>query len=161
MSNRTSLIVGAFGLFAVLWMTESSAAAWGNEGHRLVCEIARQRLSPAGQTFLDAVRALEADIDDPFEDCQSCSPNHPSDGRTMSFLEGCIWPDESRRDTFKDTYECHFINTPQATPGFDLARDCGNLDCALVGIQRFAQYLARSQATAAGSANGERWRSAF
>ena len=128
---------------AVVAVGETSAFAWGNEGHRLVCEIALQRLSPAGHTFLEAVRALEADIKDPFQDCQSCSPGHPSDGRTMSFLQGCIWPDESRRDTFKDTYEYHFINTPQATPGFDLARDCGNLDCALAGIQRFAQYLAK------------------
>jgi hypothetical protein len=37
----------------------------------------------------------------------------------------------------------HFINTPQAAGNFDLARDCGMLDCALVGIQRFAQYLAK------------------
>jgi hypothetical protein len=46
------------------------------------------------------VRDLERHIKDPFEDCQSA--NHPSDGRPMSFLDGCIWPDESRRDTFKD-----------------------------------------------------------
>jgi S1/P1 Nuclease len=28
----------------------------------------------------------------------------------MSFQAGCIWADESRRDTFKDTYEYHYIN---------------------------------------------------
>jgi hypothetical protein len=62
-------------------------------------QIALNRLTPAGQQFLNDVRALESEIEDPFEDCQSYSPNHPSDGRSMSFLEGCIWPDESRRDT--------------------------------------------------------------
>jgi hypothetical protein len=141
MSSRTLPVV-VFTSLTSLLISASPALAWGNEGHRLVCEIALKRLSPAGQTFLNGVRALESDIDDPFEDCQSCSPSHPS-GRTMSFLEGCIWPDESRRDTFKDTYEYHFINTPQAAAGFDLLRDCGNLDCALIGIQRFAQYLAK------------------
>jgi hypothetical protein len=143
MPRPTSWVFTAPLMLALLSCGESTVFAWGNEGHQLICEIALERLTPAGRTFLDAVRALEADIQDPFEDCQSCSPGHPSDGRTMSFLEGCIWPDESRRDTFKDTYEYHFINTPQAAPGFDLLRDCGMLDCALVGIQRFAQYVAK------------------
>jgi hypothetical protein len=100
MLHRVSpLIVAALASLALVAFSENQALAWGNEGHRLVCQIALDRLTPAGQAFLDSVRALESDIEDPFEDCQSCSPNHPSDGRTMSFLESCIWPDESRRDT--------------------------------------------------------------
>jgi len=58
-------------------------------------------------------------------------------------LEGCLWADESRRDTFKGTYEYHFINVPRAATGFDLLRDCGSLDCVLIGVQRYSQYLAK------------------
>jgi hypothetical protein len=78
-----SPLVTAFASLALVAFSENQALAWGNEGHRLVCQIALDRLTPAGKSFLDAVRALESDIEDPFEDCQSCSPNHPSDGRTM------------------------------------------------------------------------------
>jgi hypothetical protein len=83
--RMSSLIVAALTALALVACSENQALAWGNEGHRLVCQIALDRLTPAGQAFLDSVRALESDIEDPFEDCQSCSPNHPSDGRTMSF----------------------------------------------------------------------------
>jgi hypothetical protein len=138
MTSRIVLLCAAAALLP------TSAFAWGNEGHRIVCEIALQRLSPAARTFVDNVRALHTEIKDGFDDCQanSCSPKHPSDARDMSFLEGCIWADESRRDTCKDTYEYHFINMPKAAAGFDLLRDCGMFDCVLVGIQRFSQYLA-------------------
>ena len=114
---------------------------WANEGHLIVCEIALRRLSPSARAFVDNVRALNTEIKDGFDDCQSnsCSPPHPSDARDLSFLDGCIWADESRRDTFKGTYEYHFINVPRAATGFDLVRDCGMFDCVLVGIQRFSQ----------------------
>ena len=118
------------------------ASGWGNEGHLIVCEIALQRLSPRARTFLDAVRANESEVRDPFRDCPDCAAAHPDDGRAMTFQEGCLWPDESRYDTFKGTYEYHFINVPAAAASLDVARDCGRLDCALAGIQRYTQYLA-------------------
>lgn len=118
------------------------ALAFGLEGHRLICEIAFQRLSPAAKTFVNEVRALRTEIRDPFDGCQNCPEVHPSDARQMSFSEGCTWADEARRDTFKGTYEYHFINVPKAAAGFDLGRDCGVFDCVLVGIQRYARYLA-------------------
>jgi S1/P1 Nuclease len=80
---------------------------------------------------------------DPFEGCdEACRADHADDGRNMSIAEGCIWADESRRDTFKHTYEYHDINVPKAETTFDFDRDCAALDCAIVGIQRFATYLA-------------------
>jgi hypothetical protein len=65
----------------------------------------------------------------------------------MSFQEACIWPDESRRDTFKGTYEYHYINVPKAFTTLDLVRDCAALDCAVIGIQRFARYVALTPGT--------------
>ena len=118
------------------------AAAWGGDAHLIVCEIALRRLSTQGRAFLDAVRAHEAEIGDPFRHCADCAPAHPDDGRSMSFQEGCLWPDEARTDTFKGTYEYHFLDVPAAAASLDPARDCGRLDCVLAGIQRYAQYLA-------------------
>jgi hypothetical protein len=92
--------------------------------------------------LVDAIRADIGDVEDPFDNCPDCQKPHQDDGRQMSFQEGCLWADESRRDTFKGTYEYHFINVSNAFTTLDLARDCAALDCAVVGIQRYARYIA-------------------
>jgi hypothetical protein len=121
----------------------SFAEAFGAPGHQIVCEIAFQRLTPAARTFVQAIRADRTEIRDPFAACGAvCAGDHPDDGRDMSFSQGCVWPDEARFDTYKDTYDQHFINISNVFTTFDLARDCADLDCALVGIQRFARYVA-------------------
>jgi hypothetical protein len=56
--RRSPLSVAALTSLALVAFSENQALAWGNEGHRLVCEIALDRLTPAGQAFLDSVRAL-------------------------------------------------------------------------------------------------------
>ena len=126
----------------VLMAAATNAAAWGNEGHQIVCQIAFDRLSPAGKMLLQAIQADLSNVQDPFRGCTGgCATSHPDDGRSLTFQVGCIWPDESRRDTFKDTYEYHFINVSSVFTEFSLERDCALLDCAVVGIQRFARYL--------------------
>ena len=86
------------------------ASAWGNSGHRIICQIALEQLTPEGQALVDTVKAMESSIQDPFVGCTNCPQLHLDDGRSMTFQGGCLWPDESRRDTFKGTYEYHFIN---------------------------------------------------
>jgi hypothetical protein len=127
----------------ILAAAATNALAWGNEGHEIVCQIAFDRLSPAGKMLLQTIQADLSNVQDPFRGCTgACVTSHPDDGRSMTFQLGCIWPDESRRDTFKDTYEYHFINVSNMFTEFSPERDCAPLDCAVVGIQRFAQYLA-------------------
>lgn len=116
--------------------------AWGNEGHRIICQIALDRLTPGGQALVDAIEADLGEVEDPFDNCPDCQKAHPDDGRSLSFQAGCIWADESRRDTFKGTYEYHYINVSNMVTTLDLARDCAALDCAVVGIQRYARYVA-------------------
>ncbi|HXE79718.1 MAG TPA: S1/P1 nuclease [Vicinamibacterales bacterium] len=133
----------AAALFCIVaWFAGAEpAAAWSNEGHLVICEIAFQRLSPKARAFVDAVRAHASEIRDPFRDCPGCAAAHPDDGRPMTFREGCVWPDEAHNDTFRGTYEYHFLNVPANARSIDVARDCGRLDCVLAGIQRYAQYL--------------------
>src|SRR5262245_4504213 len=125
-----------------LMLQPAPALAWGNEGHRIVCQIAFERLTPQAKALVTAIAADRHNVEDPFRDCPSCTENHPDDGRFMTFQDGCTWADESRRDTFKDTYEYHFINVPKGATSLDLARDCAALDCVLVGIQRNLRYVA-------------------
>lgn len=127
-------------------------SAWGDAGHAMVCAIAESRLTDKGTALVAEALDLHSSIDDSMAnlalDLQGKITPPPDklwdggDDRPMTFRQACLWPDESRRDTFKSTYEMHFINVPEGAP-FDLVRDCGRLDCALVGIQRYAQYLAQ------------------
>jgi len=114
---------------------------WGNEGHRIICQIALERLTPQGRALVDAIEADLGNVEDPFDNCPDCQAAHPDDGRSLSFQAGCLWADESRRDTFKGTYEYHYINVPAGSTALDLHRDCAALDCAVVGIQRYARYI--------------------
>jgi hypothetical protein len=131
----------AVGLF-VDTFGPSEALGWGNKGHRIICQIAFERLTMEGRALVDAIQADLKDVEDPFDACPACQADHDDDGRPMSFQAGCIWADESRRDTFKGTYEYHYVNLPAGSTAFDLDRDCAALDCAVVAIQRYARYIA-------------------
>jgi hypothetical protein len=144
--KRATFIVSV-GLLA-LALQPARALAWGNEGHRIVCQIAFERLTPKAKALVTAIFADRPSVNDPFAGCTSCG-DHKDDGRFMTFQEGCTWPDASRRDTFKDTYEFHFINVPRGATTLDLVRDCAALDCVLVGIQRNARYIATAPSSSA------------
>lgn len=129
-------------LGTLLLMVSQVAWGWGNPGHRIICQLAWERLTPESQDFVtSAMVDYRSSIIDPFRDCDTCSPNHADDARPMTFTAGCLWADESRRDTFRGTYEYHFVNVSNEFDTFNPDRDCAARDCATVGIQRYAQYL--------------------
>lgn len=76
---------------------------WGEQGHRIVCEIAWQRLTPAGRQLVG--RLME-------------------DGHT-GFVASCSWADAARSSTHPYTAPYHFVNIPAGSSGFDMSRDCG------------------------------------
>jgi uncharacterized protein YebE (UPF0316 family) len=47
----------------------TDAVAWGNEGHRIVCQIALERLTTQGQALMTAIQADLSSVEDPFRDC--------------------------------------------------------------------------------------------
>ena len=112
----------------------ANVSAWGEQGHRVVCRIALALLSDQGHALVQATRALESFVSNPDGEPKT----------TPSFEASCNWPDDARNDTHLSTYEYHFINVPQAASTLVVARDCAALDCVLVAIQRYAQYLART-----------------
>ena len=70
----------------------SQALAWGDEGHRIVCEIAFREAAPATQ---DAIKALIA-----------------TDGHFTTFSDACTWPDHPRQRADE-----HFVNLLRYAPG--------------------------------------------
>lgn len=96
------------------------AFAWGDNGHRMVCEIAWQRLTPGARQMVREIRRGD-----------------PNPGR--SFAWSCTWADEVR-NARPGTKGFHFINIPAGQAGVDMARDCGDdaVRCAPWAIESYA-----------------------
>jgi hypothetical protein len=119
---RTSHRFLVYGLLAFGLVAPGRTFAWSPSGHRVVCEIAWQKLTAAGKKLVKEVRS------------------HDTDG-IATFAESCVWPDEAKKSTHKGTYEYHFVNVPRGESEIVLERDCAAYDCVLVAIHRYGQYL--------------------
>lgn len=99
------------------------ARTWSGEGHRIVCEIAWQRLTPETRGFV--TRLLRRD-------------------RSRMFSEACTWADDVRDTTHPRTRTYHFADVPAGVDGFDMARDCANRQrrCAVWAVDHYARVLA-------------------
>lgn len=101
------------------------AAAWGWEGHKLVCGLAQTQLTP------DAAKMVEQLLND----------GAGLSGGRVNFAESCLWPDKVKHSSHRGTYEHHFINVPDNAMTVDLARDCGDMNCIATGVQQALSYL--------------------
>ena len=103
---------------------ETAAAMWAFDGHHIICEIAFQRLTDEARGMVFAVRAAD--------------PN-----ASPTFYQSCAWPDISRRQDHRATYEYHFMNVVEpAADEIVMERDCANYDCVQLAVVRYATYLA-------------------
>jgi hypothetical protein len=110
-----------------LVLSPALAFGWGGEGHRTVCGVAWQRLSPDGRTFADRLLGT----------------------RDMkSFVDACVWADSVRSDR-PATYNYHFINIPAGSKGMNMGRDCAAPKrCAPWAIVHYARIMADANAAA-------------
>jgi len=123
-----------FTFLICLWAITFShdSAAWGRDGHRLVCDIAEKQLTDNGKIFLARMMSQSEFLyRDPKED-----------EFASSFAESCLWADNVKYGSHLSTYENHFINLPRGADKLDLNRDCVSTDCILAAIQRAMVYLA-------------------
>lgn len=111
---------------SVLWLVllgtllfPSDGSAWGRNGHKIVCEIAFQRLTPEARALVKVLQKGEA----------------------KKFAETCLWADDVKYTTRKDTYKYHFVNIPTGKKGIEMTRDCPNKDCAPWAIEYYGQRL--------------------
>ena len=114
------IMVAALAAFAA-----SPAWAWGRDGHRIVCAVAWDDLTPAAKTRIaDMINVEDRD----------------------AFAESCNWADNY---TFfhKETQPWHFVNVPPDATSADLARDCPNGVCVIEKIETEIRVL-RDRSTA-------------
>ncbi len=96
-----SAVFSLLTICAVAW-DATPARAWGWDGHRIVCALAWDELTPP-------LRAKISNILD-------------GGGRDV-FAESCLWADDVIRWR-KETATWHYLNVPEGTTKVDLARDC-------------------------------------
>ena len=123
MTDEVSLRHLLIPLAAVFWLgSPVGVARWGHEGHKIVCEIAWQRLDTPGRALVDELS------------------QHSS---SSTFADSCNWADAVRYTSHRYTRNYHFINIPSGSGGVDLERDCGNVElrCVPWAVQHYALVL--------------------
>ena len=87
----------------VLFPISGDAWAWGDEGHKVICEIAMRLVQPNTRAEIQKLMS--------------------NDERFTSFSESCTWPDHPRQRASE-----HFVNLPRDLAGLqprDLPRRRG------------------------------------
>lgn len=100
------------------------ACAWGDLGHKVICEIALRRVAPNTRARIDQLISTDADY--------------------KSFADACAWPDHPRKRAPE-----HFLNLPRDSRGLT-GDDCGaSPACVITAIRKDASILASKQTTEA------------
>ena len=99
-----------------------SAFAWGDAGHKIVCQLAYLELTPAAKSKVDALIAL--------------------DPKFRTFATSCTWP-----DIFPAVRPAeHFLNVPRSARTIEPANLCPMADrCVASAILNDARDLATAQ----------------
>ncbi len=107
-------------LLGALLLAWGRAQAWGNDGHRIVGEIARQNLTSAAEA---GVRALLADDDEAY--------------RTLA--GATLWADDTKSD---EDRTWHYINLPRNARKEHIEQACGQPQwCVTEAIDHFHRLL--------------------
>ncbi|SDM34472.1 S1/P1 nuclease [Maricaulis salignorans] len=105
------------GGLAAAALSVSPAAAYGPDGHRIVCDLAYRYLSDEARTEVDRLVTLD-----------------PEFGH---FRDICSWADEVRGTTHEFTRTWHYINQDRNDPQVD-AEDCAEDGCITEAISLHA-----------------------
>ena len=110
-------------ILMLLILIPSFAFAWGETGHRVVCQMAYDALLPETRVELDRLIALDPDFD--------------------NFADSCLFADKPERIRWQD----HFINIPRSVQAVTTA-DCPLAEsCAFSAIHSDFLVLLDPQAT--------------
>lgn len=101
----------AFGFLAVA--TASPAAAFGRDGHRIVCDIAYDHLTTIARAEVDRLMAL--------------------DEVYAKFRDACSWADKVRGENRPETAPLHYVGLAREDPVVDLD-DCPAEGCVLSAV---------------------------
>ena len=127
MYSRINVVI-ALGLI-VLGLLPTQASAWGETGHRVVCEIAYQELLPAAREELDRLIDQDSNYD--------------------TFAESCLFADYPERIRWRD----HFINLPRSQMAITTLECPLDETCVLPAIRNDFLILLDPEST-----DDEKWR---
>ena len=116
--SRLSQVIGGLSLFVVLSsliaIVPFPAQAWRDDGHYITCHIALLELRTEVRAEVARLIALD-----------------PS---TQIFEEGCIWPDDVKYTTHRETEPWHYMNAPRGGRLIDMANCTAERGCLLSAI---------------------------
>ena len=146
MKNEAMALATAAAAALALSAVPSSALAWGDDGHKIVCMIAYRLLEPTVQQKID-------DLTGTFRRPGQNAANHTP--MFTSFSDACTFADTARRNArksgqaqfrpwryFKRFEEWHFLNVPRDARTVE-AKQCGD-NCVLRGIDYHSARLAKA-----------------
>ncbi|WGL17143.1 S1/P1 nuclease [Microbulbifer bruguierae] len=124
---KSCTVIGRFVFSAFLLIYASKIYAWGDDGHRVIGEIAWQ--------YLDAEVRAEVQV----------LLESAGEG---SLAEASTWPDRIRGiDAYHWAAPLHYINLPREWQGYKPTIDCPPAGCILQAIERFSRELADANRT--------------
>jgi hypothetical protein len=102
----------ALALSSLFVVAHVASWAWGDLGHKIICEIALSRVKPATRSEIDKLMRTDTEF--------------------SSFSDACVWPDHPRKRASE-----HFLNLPRDSLGLT-ENDCGGATACVVTARRFA-----------------------
>jgi hypothetical protein len=109
-------------LLLVLFPISSDAWAWGDQGHKIVCEIAMRLVQPTTRAEIQKLISNDQQFD--------------------TFSESCIWPDHPRQRASE-----HFVNLPRDSAGLSSEACPGASTCVVTAIKKDFEVLSSSSAS--------------
>jgi hypothetical protein len=102
----------------------NDAWAWGDQGHKIICEIAIRLVQPSTRAEIQKLIS--------------------NDDRFDSFSDGCTWPDHPRQRASE-----HFLNLPRDSDGLH-SESCPSASaCVVTAIRKDFEVLSSSNASQA------------
>jgi hypothetical protein len=111
-------------LLVMLFPISSDAWAWGDEGHKVVCEIALRLVQPNTRAEIQKLIS--------------------NDDRFVSFSDACTWPDHPRQRANE-----HFVNLPRDADGLHSETCPGASACVVTAIRKDFEVLSSNSASQA------------
>jgi hypothetical protein len=117
--NRARRVLAAL---VVLFAISSDAWAWGDQGHKVICEIAFRLVQPNTRA---EIRKLIG-----------------TDEQSNTFSEACTWPDHPRQRASE-----HFLNLPRDSDGLHSESCPAASACVVTAIKKDFEVLSSNSAS--------------
>lgn len=105
----------------MLFPISSEAWAWGDEGHKVICEMAFRLAQPSTRAEIQRLIRTDTEFD--------------------RFSDACTWPDHPRKRAAE-----HFVNLARDSNGLTSDICPGTHECVLSAIRKDAAVLSSSSA---------------